>query len=230
MRPLILVFFLFITLMDSYFYGQSLQHYRYIVEPLLIPSLFLYYLLSSKKRTTLVLFAFLFVWLGDVLLMIERSPIFLQLAVFFYWIMQLCFLAAFTKFWKLYSFKAHFLGLLIYGSYLAVFLNHVYASLGEMKLHGLVYGLTLSIFGSISIMNLLINASKKNYLLCIGILIFSIRDVFLTYNKKYFNEEVFTFSIPILHGIGFFLIIRAFLYFEEQQMEPEKISEFKLER
>ena len=79
-------------------------------------------------------------------------------------------------------------------------------------------------------MNLLINASKKNYLLCIGILIFSIRDVFLTYNKKYFNEEVFTFSIPILHGIGFFLIIRAFLYFEEQQMEPEKISEFKLER
>jgi len=83
MRPLILVFFLFITLMDSYFYGQSLHHYRYIVEPLLIPSLFLYYLLSSKKRTTLVLFAFLFVWLGDVLLMIERSPIFLQWAVFF---------------------------------------------------------------------------------------------------------------------------------------------------
>jgi hypothetical protein len=57
--------------------------------------------------------------------------------------------------------------------------------------------------------------SKQNFFLFIGLLVFSVRDVFLTYNKKYFNEDVFTFSIPLLHGLGFFIIIKAFLYFEE---------------
>jgi len=46
------------------------------------------------------------------------------------------------------------------------------------------------------------------------LLVSSVRDVFLTYNKKYFNEDVFTFSIPILHGIVFFIIIKALFYFE----------------
>lgn len=98
----------------------------------------------------------------------------------------------------------------------AVFLNHVYTSLGDMKIHVIVYGLTLSAFGSIAIMELLRKISRKNFLLILGLLVFSVRDVFLTYNKKYFNEDVFTFSIPILHGIGFFIIIKAMLYFEQE--------------
>lgn len=48
---------------------------------------------------------------------------------------------------------------------------------------------------------------------------FSARDIFLTYNKKYFNEDVFTFSIPILHGIGFFIIIKAMLYFNKRSIQ-----------
>ena len=49
-----------------------------------------------------------------------------------------------------------------------------------------------------------------------------IYDVCLTYNKKYFNEDFFTYSIPILHGIGFFIIISAFLHFEKQHLETQK--------
>jgi hypothetical protein len=93
-----------------------------------------------------------------------------------------------------------------------------------MRIHGLVYGITLSAFGSITIMELLKKASKRNFLLVIGLLIFSIRDVFLTYNKKYFNEDVFTFSIPILHGVGFLIIIEAFLYFEKMSWSSSKAN------
>jgi hypothetical protein len=96
--------------------------------------------------------------------------------------------------------------------------------LGAMRIHGLVYGITLSAFGSITIMELLKKASKRNFLLVIGLLIFSIRDVFLTYNKKYFNEDVFTFSIPILHGVGFLIIIEAFLYFEKMSWSSSKAN------
>jgi hypothetical protein len=96
--------------------------------------------------------------------------------------------------------------------------------LGAMRIHGLVYGITLSPFGSITIMELLKKVSKRNFLLVIGLLIFSIRDVFLTYNKKYFNEDVFTFSIPILHGVGFLIIIEAFLYFEKMSWSSSKAN------
>ena len=85
-----------------------------------------------------------------------------------------------------------------------------------MKFHGIVYGLTLSAFESIAIMELLRKVSQKNFLLILKLLMFSARDVFLTHNKKYFNEDVFKFSIPILHGIGFFIIIKAMLYFEQE--------------
>jgi hypothetical protein len=101
-------------------------------------------------------------------------------------------------------------------------MNHVYHALGAMRIHGLVYGITLSAFGSITIMELLKKTSKKNFLLVIGLLIFSIRDVFLNYNKKYFNEDVFTFSIPILHGVGFLIIIVSFLYFEKMSLNSSK--------
>ncbi|MDA8948034.1 lysoplasmalogenase family protein [Flavobacteriaceae bacterium] len=219
MKPLILIIFLLVTILDSCFYGLGLQEYRYYFGPLIIPSILIYYLISTKKKNPLLLIAIFFVWLGDLLLLIELSPAYLQWAVFFYWMMQLSFIVEYLKYFKGYTFRSHFLGLLFYGSYLVVFMNHVYGSLGEMKIHGLIYGVTLSAFGSVTIMNLLHTASKKNILLFIGLLIFSVRDVFLTYNKKYFNEDVFTFSIPILHGIGFFIIIQAFLYFEEDYYE-----------
>jgi hypothetical protein len=171
MKPLVLTFFFLITFLDSYFYGQGLEEYQFYFEPLIVPSILIYYLISSRKKNPLILLAFLFVWVGDLLLLIELSP---------------------------------------------VFLNHVYTSLGDMKIHGIVYGLTLSAFWSIAILELLRKVSRKNFLLILGLLVFSVRDVFLTYNKKYFNEDVFTFSIPILHGIGFFIIIKAMLYFEQE--------------
>jgi|TARA_A200000159_G_scaffold155677_1_gene169737 hypothetical protein len=215
MKSLVLAFFFIITFLDSYFYGQGLEKYQFFFEPLIVPSILVYYLLSTKKRDPLILLGFLFVWVGDLLLLIELSPVFLQWAVFCYWLMQLCFIGVYRNYWKQYSSKAHLLGLLFWGSYLVVFLNHVYSSLGDMKVHGLVYGVTLSAFGSLAIMELLRKVSRKHIYLVLGLLVFSVRDVFLTYNKKYFNEDVFTFSIPILHGIGFFIIIKALLYFEQ---------------
>jgi hypothetical protein len=159
MKPLVLTFFFLITFLDSYFYGQGLEEYQFYFEPLIVPSILIYYLISSRKKNPLILLAFLFVWVGDLLLLIELSPVFLQWAVFCYWLMQLCFIGVYKNYLEGYSYKAHLLGLLFWGSYLAVF---------------------------------------------------------LTYNKKYFNEDVFTFSIPILHGIGFFIIIKAMLYFEQE--------------
>jgi len=221
MKPLLLALIFIITILDSYFYGRGLEPYQLVFEPLIIPSILAYYLLSSKRKDRFILIAFFLVCMGDLLLLIEWGSFFLQWAVFSYWLMQLSFIKVYRGYQFQYSFNTHLLGLLFWGSYLVVFLNHVYSSLGNMKIHGVVYGVTLSAFGSIAVMVMLKKVSKKNIFLVLGLLIFSIRDVFLTYNKKYFNEEVFTFSIPILHGIGFFIIIKAFLYYEQDVLSGD---------
>ncbi len=134
---------------------------------------------------------------------------------FFYWVMQLFLLSKYTIYIKGYNFRAHSLGILFYATYLAVFLNHVYQSLGDMKIHGLVYGITLSFYGSLTIMQLLNKVTLGNVYLFFGVFIFSVRDVLLTYNKRYFYEDIFTYSVTILHIAGFFLIIKAFMRYED---------------
>ena len=86
-----------------------------------------------------------------------------------------------------------------------------------MRIHGVVYGLTLSFLGSFTIMWLLKQYSKSIALLTAGLLIFSVRDVLITYNKRYFEEDFFTFPIPLLHAIGFLMIVQSFLWLEQKR-------------
>ena len=50
MKSLVLAFFFIITFLDSYFYGQGLEKYQFFFEPLIVPSILVYYLLSTKKK------------------------------------------------------------------------------------------------------------------------------------------------------------------------------------
>ncbi len=62
MKSLVLAFFFIITFLDSYFYGQGLEKYQFFFEPLIVPSILVYYLFSTKKRDPLILLGF-FLWL-----------------------------------------------------------------------------------------------------------------------------------------------------------------------
>jgi len=121
MKPLLLALIFIITILDSYFYGRGLEPYQLVFEPLIIPSILAYYLLSSKRKDRFILIAFFLVWMGDLLLLIEWGSFFLQWAVFSYWLMQLSFIKVYRSYQFQYSFNAHLLGLLFWGSYLVVF-------------------------------------------------------------------------------------------------------------
>ena len=88
-----------------------------------------------------------------------------------------------------------------------------------MRIPGVIYGLTLSLLGSFTIMELLRQYTNAKALLTLGLLIFSIRDVLITYNKRYFEEDVFTVPLPILHALGFFMILKSFMWLEEINKE-----------
>lgn len=83
-----------------------------------------------------------------------------------------------------------------------------------MRVHGLIYGFTLSLLGSLMIMELLKRYDKTIALMTTGLFVFSIRDVMLTYNKCYFESDFFTYPVPLLHALGFFMIVRSFMWLE----------------
>jgi len=108
------------------------------------------------------------------------------MGVFCYWIVQLLIIKLIISKYRKYNLGAHLLGVLFYGSYLVVFLSHVYNSLGSMRVHGLIYGFTLSLLGSLMIMELLKRYDKTIALMTTGLFVFSILHVMLTYNKTLF--------------------------------------------
>lgn len=215
-----LILFLLITFLDAYFVGLGQKQLQFIIEPFITPVLFLYYWVNSSKKSSRLLLVFLFLWVGDFLLLFETSAFHLKWAVFFYFIVQVFLILHFFKYYKGYSLREHLLGILFYSSYLVIFLNHVYISLDDMRVHGVVYGFTLSFLGSFTIMWLLKQYSKPIALMTVGLFIFSVRDVLITYNKRYFEEEFFTFPIPLLHAIGFLLIVQSFLWLEQKRFLP----------
>lgn len=217
MKYLILTLLCCVTLLDAYFISFDISSGQLWAE-ICITLLFAgYYCLTSKFKRKTIFFALLFLGLGDLFLNLETPSYMLQWGVFFYWVMQLLLLIEFIRFPNplRYSIREHSLGILFYASYFIIFMNHVYASLGNMKWHGLVYGITLSLFGSLTLMKLLKLPNRENGLLFFGLLLFSVRDVLLTYNKRYFEDDVFTYPIPLFHVIGFYFMVSAFIKKEE---------------
>jgi hypothetical protein len=213
------VLFILLVLLNSYFVESQQKTLQFIIEPLIVPTLFIYYWVTTPERKTTFIGIFLFLWMGDLFILFENNSSFLKWGVFCYWMMLLFLSYNFFHYFKKYVLGAHLLGVLFYGSYLLVFLSHVYNSLGDMRIHGVIYGLTLSLLGSFTIMELLRQYTNAKALLTLGLLIFSVRDVLITYNKRYFEEDVFTYPIPILHALGFFMILKSFMWLEEINKE-----------
>lgn len=210
------------TLPDFYVFEINQNTFQYFIDVLIAPSLFAYYWSNTKGKNINLILAFNFLWAGDLLILFEQSVAYLKWGVFCYWVMQLFLIRNFFNYFRGYSFREHLLGILFYGAYLAVFLNHVYGALGDMRIHGVVYGFTLSFFGSFMIMELLKDYSKAKAYMTVGLFLFSIRDVLLTYNKRYFEEEFFTFPIPIFHAVGFFMLLKSFMLLENQNIKAIK--------
>jgi len=143
------------------------------------------------------------------------------MGVFCYWIVQLLIIKLIISKYRKHNLGAHLLGVLFYGSYIVVFLSHVYNSLGSMRVHGLIYGFTLSLLGSLMIMEFLKRYDKTIALMTTGLFVFSIRDVMLTYNKCYFENDFLHIQCQCYTHLDFFMIVRSFMWLELKTKHDE---------
>ena len=203
---------LFVGLLNVIFYFQEEQILKVITSILLVPT-FLYYYRSEVKQPRIFLqIAFLFSWIGDVVFLFNDRDVFVKISVVCYFLTQLFLILEVRKQIKSFHYRFLSMGVLLFASYLVIFLNQIYIYLGDMKVYSIIYGLTISYLGCISLMYFFQKQSKHRFFLFFGVLLYSFRDVLLTYNVKFFHREVFTHTVALLYLAALFFITRFFIY------------------
>jgi len=205
-----------VTAFDFFFWSQGKIVFRLTTLPLLIP-LFMGLFWHTIKANRSLFLALVFCWIGDWLLLFDANHILQILSVSSYLLAQFLFIESLLKRIRWFTPAAFMMGVLFFGAYLIVFFSNIYAYLGDMKFIGLAYGFTLSFLGCLTIMRFFQQPSWQRFSLFLGVLLFSGRDVMLTYNKYYFKFDYFVIGIVLFYSLALYLIVR---YFDQVKALP----------
>lgn len=178
---------------------------RHLTKPLLLISLGLFYRSSVNKINWIYLIAVFFSFLGDVLLIFDSELNFiLGLATFlishiFYIVMVLKGLEQSSHVNKVRA-AIPFIVLFF------VLISFLKDSLDVMLIPVVVYGLVISLFGTMALLNFKLKKNKPSLILLIGAILFIISDSILAINKFYSAKEILAVSVMITYLLAQYCI------------------------
>lgn len=202
------VLFLIITLLHLYgrVYNEMLA---FVTKPLLMVSLAVVYLTSVKKPSFWFVSALFFSFWGDVFLLFNEKFFLYGLASFLLaHILYIKILSSDLKqisFVKIITTSIPFI--FAFGS--VVYL--IRDSVGEMLIPVIIYGIIISTFGVITLLNFLHTKSTENLWLFLGATIFIVSDSLIAINKFYEAREIYGISIMITYIVAQYLICKAMI-------------------
>jgi len=181
-----------------------------IAKPKLLNSIALVYLASVKKPIFGYVLGMCFSFVGDVLLMFNGAN--------FFMFGLLAFLVAHVVYIKVtVGFLPGDLTVKMISSafpfvvFFGILMYLIYPNLGEMLIPVVVYGITISTFGSVALLNYRSEKSTENLWLFIGAVIFILSDSLIALNKFYKPNEIYGVAIMITYILAQFLICKALI-------------------
>lgn len=212
MNKIKLTFLLFLlaSIMDIIGVILKIPMLVYFFKPLIIIALLFLYVFSLPKRLKWYVIALEFSFFGDVLLMFSGKLFFMA--------GLLSFLMAHILFIKIVINqiqKTSILKVIIASiPFLMLFLGLMFVlrnSLNELLIPVIIYGLTISTFGIVSLINYLQKKSLKSFLMLVGAVVFISSDSLLAISKFYNSNEVFEVLIMITYIVAQYLIFRSMI-------------------
>ena len=186
-----------------------------IVKSLIIPFLFVYYILNVKKdfkrSNYVMLVALLFSCIGDVAMFISKNnELFFLIGLVGFLITHILYILVFFDVPKKYSIIKKKLFLLIpFLIFEIVLLIILYNSLGVMKIPAIIYSIVILLMAVIALNRYKNVGNISFYLVFIGALLFVLSDTIISINvfksKILFAEEL----IMTTYVIAQFLIVRG---------------------
>ncbi|NLP58209.1 lysoplasmalogenase [Lutibacter sp. B1] len=203
------LFFLFSVLdvAGIIFNNQTLIHFS---KPFILLSLIVMYVLKVDKKYKLYILALLLCFLGDVFLMYKGEMYFIVGLVSFLLAHFLFIKIVLNRIQNSTLLKV-IISTIPFLLFLLTLILTLKNSLGDMLLPVIVYGLTISIFGMVSLLDYLNTTSAKSLFMFLGALVFIISDATLAINKFYHSTHLFEVLVMVTYILAQYLIFRSMI-------------------
>ena len=185
------------------------ENLAFISKPFLMTTLIVVYLVSVQKPDFWFISALFFSFWGDVLLLFKSQFFVFGLTSFL--IAHIFYIKMTIRLLKKMSYQQIALVVLPFLLFLGSFLYLLKDNLGEMQIPVIVYGIVISVFGVVALLNYIQVKSTTNLWLFLGAIIFITSDSLIAINKFYAPNEKSQFFIMITYILAQYLICKAFI-------------------
>jgi len=207
------ILFLLVAIADVYAVITQNKTIEMIFKPLLMTTLAVVYLVSVKKPSFWLLSALFFSFWGDVFLLDKEKFFVFGLGSFL--VAHLVYIKITTDLLfkdltvKIITSAIPFV-LLFVG-----LLGLIYGNLGDMLLPVIVYGITISTFGTAALLNYRQQKTTANSWLLLGAILFIASDSLIALNNFYTPKHLFNIAIIVLYIVSQYLIVKSIIAKEE---------------
>ncbi|MFT5249001.1 MAG: putative membrane protein YhhN [bacterium] len=210
-----LIAFIIFCLVD--FFGIYLEKQMIInfAKPMLMITLSWYYYSNTKKINIHFTLGLFFSFLGDVLLLGTGETYFI-FGLLFFLIAHIFYIIMVIKMIRNTKPKEFIIACIPFLLLFIVLINVLYAGLGSMKIPVIVYAMTISFFGIVSLILYLQTKTKTSLLLVVGVLIFITSDTILALNLFYKKQSFYPLLIMLTYVLAQYLICRFVLKLNQQ--------------
>ncbi|MCP4883597.1 MAG: lysoplasmalogenase [Flavobacteriales bacterium] len=215
LQKFFLLIFLLVSITDIIAIINDNSLWQTISKPLIIPALAAFYVAGSKSRNKLYILALIFSFLGDVLLL-DKSNLFLfGIAAFL--ITQLLYIAIFSKGLANSSLGKKIGALFPFSLFFILLIRILKPGLNDFLIPVIIYGLAISLFGSVSLLRYLVKKNGTSMVLLIGAILFILSDSMIALNKFHEPRAYYSVSIMLTYILAQYLISAYMLKSEKNR-------------
>jgi uncharacterized membrane protein YhhN len=202
--------FILISILDIIGIIFKVEGLLYVFKPFVMLSLLFLYTKSvfeiNKRYATALIFSFF----GDVFLMYSGQLPF-KIGLISFLIAHVLFIKIIIARIEKVSFSSILTAIIPFGIFLFLLIFTLKDSLGDLFVPVIIYGFTISTFGTLSLIDYLENKSNKSMWMLIGAIIFMVSDSILAIDKFYHSIEIFGVLIMSTYIIAQYFIYRSMI-------------------
>ena len=210
-----LIAFMLFCLID--FFGIYLDKQMMVnfAKPMLMITLFWYYYSNAKKLNKYFVLGLFFSFLGDILLL-GTGEMYFVFGLLFFLIAHVFYIIIVLKIIQITKPKEFIIASVPFLLLFLVLMNVLYAGLGAIKIPVIIYAITISFFGIVSLILYLQAKTKISLLLLVGVLTFIASDIILALNLFYKKQSFYPLLIMMTYVLAQYLICRFVLKLNQQ--------------
>ena len=203
-RNLTVLFFV-VAILDIIGIVAEISMLQIVSKPLIILTLITLYYFSALQRSSLYLIALLFSLLGDVFLLNKTNYFLLGIASFL--ITQIVYSILIIRLLNKSTMKQKLLASFPFIIFLSILISVLGSNLDEYFFPVIIYGIAISIFGILSLLNYQLNRTKSSRFLLVGAVLFIISDSMIALNK--FHEQKAFYPVAVM---ATYILAQYFIY------------------